>query len=180
MKKLLIIAAYAIIATVFAFSARGQTNAPVELNFFNQAADWGTSFNTNFNWTATLQFEDGYNQTTGQGASDYLRAQYNFSRWNVTAEGDFFGVGSALNAGEGGIGFAIIQKYDFKMELNALVGGQKIPGTTTLRLKVEPELKITKFMTRITYATASLSIPWEKGVTFDGTPAVRGGMGFTF
>ena len=170
MKKLLIIAAYAIIATVFAFSARGQTNAPVELNFFYQAADWGTSFNTNFNWTATLQFEDGYNQTTGQGASDYLRAQYNFSRWNVTAEGDFFGVGSALNAGE----------YDFKLELNGLVGGQKIPGTTTLRLKVEPELKITKFMTRITYATASLSIPWEKGVTFDGTPAFRAGMGFTF
>jgi hypothetical protein len=198
MRKMKFILALSAIAAVCAFSAHAQTSTnagAVTLegtttnsvtvntipNFFNQAATWATSFDTNKTWSGvTLQFEDGLNQTTGTGAADYVRGQYNIGRWNIAAEGDFFGVGSAFNALEGGVGFALVQKYDFKMEVNALAGGAKADAASALKFKAEPEIKITKLMTVNTYATASLSVPWQQGQKFDGTPAFRAGFGFTF
>ena len=148
-------------------------------NFFAQAAGWATAFDTNKSWTpVTFQMEDGMNQTTGTGASDYLRGQYDMGRWNLLVEGDFFGIGSAFTGIEGGGGFALIQKYDFKAEFNVLLGVVK-PGAAW-KFKAEPEVKLTKLMTANTYATISLSLPYIDGQKFDGTPAFRAGMGFTF
>ncbi|MDE2105331.1 MAG: hypothetical protein KGL39_49350 [Patescibacteria group bacterium] len=157
------------------------TSNPIP-NFFSQAMDWGTTFDTNKSWSAvSFQLEDGVNQVSGLGAADYIRGQYDTGRFNLTLEGDFFGVGSAFNAIEGGGGFAAITKYDFKLEANALVGVTKETGSANnWKFKFEPEIKITKLMTANTYATASLSIPYVDGITFDGTPAIRAGLGCTF
>lgn len=148
-------------------------------NFFENTETWGTSFDTNKSWTPiTAQFEDGLNQsTTGTGASDYIRGQYDMGRWNVTVEGDFFGVGSAFTSIEGGGGFALIQKYDFKTEINILLGIGRNPAW---KFQCEVECKLTKLMTANTYATASIYLPYRSGQTFDGSPGFRGGLGFTF
>lgn len=191
--KILIITATLGILCASAFSSMAQTNTVITgtatnsvtantiPNFFSQAMAWGTSFDTNKSWTPiTFQFEDGLNQATGTGAADYIRGQYDINRWNLTAEGDFFGIGSTFNAIEGGGGFALIQKYDFKGEINLLLGTTTSGTTGNWKFKAEPEIKITKLMTVNTYATASISVPWVDGQKFNGTPAFRVGAGFTF
>jgi opacity protein-like surface antigen len=182
MKK--IIATVAVALVIGSGVAQAQTTNTIP-NFFAEAAGWATSFDTNKSWTpVAFQMEDGLNQTTGTGASDYIRGQYNMGRWNLTAEGDFFGIGSTFNAIEGGVGFALIQKYDFKAEINVLLGVTKQIDSggvnASWKFKAEPEIKITKLMTANTYSTISISVPWIEGQKFDGTPAFRVGMGFTF
>lgn len=188
MKKniMAIIGVAALLATV---NLQAQTNVPVNPppvsdavtnpipNFINQVAVWGTSFNTNYNWTnVTLQIEDGYKQATGSGASDYLRVQYDMGRWNLGVEGEFLGVGSQFNAVEAEAGFALVQKYDFKIEANLLAGYDR----TLKSFEVEPEVKAVKMLTVNTYATLGLSMPWMAKGKFDGTPQIRVGAGFTF
>ena len=188
MKKniMTIIGVAALLATV---NLQAQTNAPVNPppvsdavtnpipNFINEVAVWGTSFNTNYNWTnVTLQIEDGYKQATGSGASDYLRVQYDMGRWNAGVEGEFLGVGSQFNAIEAEAGFALVQKYDFKIEANLLAGYDR----TLKSFEVEPEVKAVKMLTVNTYATLGLSMPWMAKGKFDGTPQLRVGAGFTF
>jgi hypothetical protein len=177
MKKILAISVGALLS---AYSVSAQvTNSPI--NFIQQAAQWATSLDTNKSWDGIkLQFEDGLNQVTGQGASDYIRGQYNINSFNLAIEGDFFGVGSSFNEVEGGFGYALVSTYDFKIEANVLAGGLKIDSTSGMRFVVEPEIKLTKLMTRNTYTTMSMSFPWIQSKAFDGTPSFRVGMGFTF
>lgn len=182
MKKII---ALIVLALLFAIAAcKAQTNALSVPNFLNQAATWATSYDTNKSWDAvSLQFENGLNQTTGLGASDYLRVQKNIKLWNVTAEGDFFGIGSTFNAVEIGGGYALVSKFDFKLEGNVLIGGTRVDaanGNSNFKFKAEPELRITKLMTFNTYSTASLSLPWIEGQKFTGVPAFRVAVGFTF
>jgi hypothetical protein len=141
-----------------------------------------TSFNTNYSWSGVSgQFEDGLVNQNGTGAADYIRGQYDIGSWNITAEGDFFGTGSAFNSVEAGLGYAFIEKYDLKAEFNVLIGGTKISSTSdAMKFKAEPELKLTKMLTANTYATIAMSVPWVQSVHFDGTPAFRVGLGFTF
>lgn len=146
-------------------------------NFINQVAVWGTSFNTNYNWsTVKVQIEDGYKQATGSGASDYLRVQYDRNAFNAGIEGEFLGVGSQFTAVEAEVGYALVSKYDFKLEANLLAGYDR----DRKAFEVEPELKATKMLTGNTYATVGLSLPWFAKGTFDGTPQIRAGAGFTF
>jgi len=162
------------------------TNAPQNIpSFFNEAANWVISIDPTKTWTnATFQAEDGINQTTGVNLADYLRVQYNWDRFNVSAEGDFLGVGAAFSAAQAGVGYALIQKGDLEIEANILIGGTKINesgvASQTMRFKAEPEIKLTKLMTANTYSTISMGLPWVQGQTFDGTPSFRAGMGFTF
>lgn len=146
-------------------------------NFINQVAVWGTSFNTNYDWSAVkVQIEDGYKQATGSGASDYLRVQYDKGAFNLGVEGEFLGIGSQFTAVEAEAGFALISKYDFKLEANVLAGYDR--GIKSF--EVEPEIKATKMLTVNTYATVGVSMPWLAKRTFDGTPQFRVGAGFTF
>jgi hypothetical protein len=146
-------------------------------NFINQVAVWGTSFNTNYSWsTVKVQIEDGYKQATGSGASDYLRVQYDRNAFNVGLEGEFLGIGSQFTAVEGEIGYALVSKYDFKLEANLLAGYDR----SFKSFEIEPEIKATKMLTVNTYATAGLSVPWFAKGTFDATPQIRVGAGFTF
>lgn len=162
--------------TVTAGNGTSQTYTNGIPNFLNQAAVWGTSFNTNYSWSsATIEIEDGYKQTTGSGAADYLRFQYDVGRWNISAEGQFFGIGSQFNSVEVGGGYAVISKFDFKLEANLLAGYDR-----QRRFEVEPEIKVSKMMTINTYATIGLSVPWYSRGSFDGTPQFRGGFGFFF
>jgi len=178
MKKILTLIGVTALLATFTINAQVTNSIP---NFMNQAAGWATSYNTNYDWTGvTLQFEDGVAGTTGIGAADYIRAQYNFGRINVALEGQFFGTGSAFNDVEAGVGYAVIQKYDFKAEINLLAGGTKVGTSSTMKFKAEPEIKLSKKMTVNTYATMSLSLPYVQGQTFDGTPEFRTAVGFHF
>lgn len=146
-------------------------------NFINQVAVWGTSFNTNYNWSnVRVQIEDGYKQANGSGAADYLRFQYDRKAFNLGVEGEFLGVGSQFTAVEAEAGCALISKYDFKLEANLLAGYDR----SLKSFEVEPELKATKMLTVNTYVTAGLSIPWFAKGAFDATPQIRAGAGFTF
>ncbi len=146
-------------------------------NFLNQVMVWGTSFNTNYNWSAVkVQIEDGYKQATGSGASDYLRLQYDPNAFSLGVEGEFLGLGSQFTAVEAEAGCALISKYDFKLEADVLAGYDR--GVKSF--EVEPELKAAKLLTANTYVTAGISLPWLAKRTFDATPQFRVGAGFVF
>jgi len=146
-------------------------------NFIQQLTTWGTSYNTNYNWSpVTVQIEDGYKQATGSGASDYLRLQYDLGKFNVGVEGEFLGVGSQFTAGEFEAGFALFEKYDFKIEASLLAGYDR--GLKAA--EVEPEIKVTKLITANTYATAGFSMPWFSKGAFNASGQFRIGAGFTF
>jgi len=159
-------------------STAPSTNAVPNLpNFIQQVVTWGTSLNTNYNWTnVTLQIEDGYKQATGSGASDYLRVQYDFGNFNAGVEGEFLGIGSQFTAGEAEFGYALFSSYDFKIEANLLVGYDR--GVKAA--EIEPEIKVTKLITANTYATAGFSLPWFSKGSFNSSGQFRIGAGFTF
>jgi hypothetical protein len=164
------------IITITGTTTNSVTTIP---NFFTTAMAWATVIDTNYTWAGVgLQFEDGYAQETGLGAADYVRAQYNFGRWNVALEGQFFGVGSSFNGFLAGGGYAIVQKGDLKIEVNGLLGEQKVSGSRAFAAL--GEVKLTKFMTKLTYMTIGLGVPYVQNQTFDGTPVFRTGFGFIF
>ena len=166
------------IITITGTTTNSVTTIP---NFFTTAMSWATIIDTNYTWAGVgLQFEDGYAQQTGIGAADYIRAQYNLGRWNLAVEGQFFGVGSSFNGVLAGGGYAIVQKGDLKIEANILLGEQKVSGSNSRAFAALGGVKLTKFMTHLTYATMELGVPYVQNQTFDGTPVFRTGFGFIF
>ena len=155
------------------------TNIP---NFFNTAFNWMTAFNASYTWTnTTVQIEDGLVNENGVGAADYLRGQYNFNRWHLIAEGQFYGAGEAFNTIEGGGGYAFVQYEDLQVSGNVLAGGSKASSTSdAMKFRAEGEFKLDKKMTTNTYAAAALGVPYQEGQKFTGIPDFHVGLGCTF
>jgi len=163
------------------------TNAP--LNFLSQAMTWGSSFNTDLdhNWTnnSTLQYDTGIATTTGVGISDRLYAQYNISpKFGVGLMGQFVGVGSTFGVIAGTLQYALIQKFDFKIGLEADAGynfnatdrtGQKVGG-----IEVDPGFFAAKKLTANTYATVKYLQPVQSTGKFDPMGVLYIGVGATF
>lgn len=178
-------------AAVLALTASAQTNQLGSLplvNFFNQSANWGTSFDTNadHDWNAsTISLDTGIATVTGGNISDRLNAQYSKGKFSIGVMGEFQGVGSAFSVFEGVVQFSLIQKYDFKLGVTIGVGYDLNNGVNTSAGKkgafiIEPGFFAAKIMTANTYAVASITFPWESRGTFNQVPTVYAGVGTRF
>lgn len=179
MKKLLIIAVYAAIATTFALSARGQTNITPS-SVFDTTEKYLTTFNTNYTWEQiTLTAAVGYKQITGVGASSTVDAAYQFGatqRWNVGLALQFSGIGSAFNSYEAQAGYELIQHYDAVLEID-LRGGWDDTHNTAV---IEPAVFVKKKLTTNTFSELGVSLPVFFRGAFNQDPTVFIETGFTY
>lgn len=174
----------AVVSVCLAIGAHAQTNSPVQPpSFFSTAQDYLTSFNPAFTWTnVSLEVSSGYKQVTGANAASVLDVGYdlNTANWlngfSIQGTVQFSGVGSAINSGEAGIGYAIIRHFDTKVDLVLLGGYDGIKDG----IVVEPGIFLKKKMTLNTFAETGFSLPvFDKG-KFNSNPSIRAEVGFTF
>ena len=182
MKKLIVVIGLALFAGVINIQAQSTSisNAIPTISFLDQAATWGTSFNTNadHNWTnnSTIQFDAGVATTTGVGLSDRLYVQYNIGRFGIGAMGQFEGIGSTFGAIEGTFEYSLIQNYDFK--LGAEIGaGYNINDKA---FETDPGFYAYKKMTLNTYAVMKYLVPVETKGKFQAAGLIYIGVGTTF
>jgi len=191
MKKILAIIGVAFLLTITSQAASGVNNTNNQVqnlmptnqvysipSFLSQAEVWGTTFNTNYLIASNkLEVTDGYRQQTGQGASDVVNIQYNFtSRWHGYAEGDFFGLGSKFTELDLGCGFGLVDKYDFRFDVN-LAGGYNAASESWCAI---PQLKVSKMTTINTLLSAAVGTPAYSKGKFNSTPTFWLYAGFTF
>ncbi len=120
--------------------------------------------------------DSGYAQVTGVNAASKLNLQYDIGNFNLGTSLQFSGVGSAVNALEGQVGYAIITHYDTKVDIDLRAGYDD----TTRGAVVEPVLALKKKLTPNTYAETAISFPIYTTGTFTKTPTIYVGVGFTF
>ena len=171
MKKLTIIVALSISALV----SQAQTNTPA--TFFTSVQDYFTSFNTNYVWTGVMfDAETGYKQVTGVNAASFATVNYHIGD-SVEAVGNiqYSGIGSAINGGEIGIGYAI-NHYDTRLTIDLLGGYDTGRGCG----EVEPKLEAKKKLTVNTYASVGMSLPVFFKGGMNTQPTFWTGLGFSF
>lgn len=158
-------------------TAKAQTNVPPSATIFNSIELYFISFNTNYTWTnVTIEADSGYAQVTGVNASSKLNLQYDIGNFNVGTSLQFSGVGSAVNAFEGQVGYALVNYYDTKVDFDLRAGYDD----TVRGAVIEPLLSLKKKLTPNTYAETAISFPFYTGGTFTKTPTIYIGVGFTF
>ena len=171
----------ALVASVHAQSFTNDT-------FFTSAKNFFTVQNTNLTFAGVkLEVSTGYKQVNGANASSELYAQYNLSdRRDAMANIQFSGLGSAINAFEGGIGYAIINSYDVKVQTDLLIGWDSTKGTVINggpgqgALVIEPRLGLKKKLTSNTYAETAISLPFYSIGKPNTQPSFYIGAGFTY
>jgi hypothetical protein len=163
----------------------GVTNIP---SFFSSAETYFTSFDTNYSWTTiTIEADTGIAQATGKGAVDKIDLGYDLgssSQYRIGLEGEFLGVGSAVNGAEATFGYSLIQHYDLRVEI-VLGGGydglaENAASKQVGSYEVEPGLELDKKLTANTYAKMEASFPVYFVGKFDAVPRLFVGAGFTF
>ena len=178
-----------ILATVlFAVAAQAQTtNTSPSVNFFQQAITWGGNINYDpaYNWTnSTVQIDTGIATTTGVGLADRLDIQYNKGSFGFGAAAEFTGIGSSFNLLEATLAYNLIQRGDFKMDVESGVGydfnGKDHTGTMVGCIVVEPGFGLYKVMTPKSYAVLKLLLPFETTGKFDKNPKIYAGVGGSF
>jgi hypothetical protein len=168
-----------LVTNVTVNASGGTTTTVAAQTFFDSTYKYFTDFNTNADmaWgNETLEVATGYKQVTGSGATSTLDVQYDFGRWNVGADFQFFGVGSAINQVEGQVGYAVIQHADLKVDLD-LRGGY---DTATKTGVVEPTAMLKKKLTPNTFAETGVSLPIEFKGKLNTNPSFFVEMGFTY
>jgi len=178
-----------LLATAAAVGARAQaiqipafpTNF-VAAPFIQTAAQWATSYNTNYVWTNGISIDTGVATTTGQSISDRLNVNYDLGQFDLGAQGTFTGVGSAFDsAGIHGTWW-VLKKYDLKLgptlDLNYQIAQSVATGKTVF--SIAPGVKATKVISGNTYATAEYSFPVLTSGHATGSGTIYIGTGFTF
>jgi hypothetical protein len=163
-----------IIATAMAaLLAIGLTARAQSSNFLSSVESYATSFNTNYTWTnVSYEISTGYKQVTGQGAVNVLDAQWDcWKGLNVGAEGQFSGVGSAVNGAEAQIGYAIVQHYDTKVDIDLRMGMAENMQENKTGV-FEPAVFLEKKQTLNTATKVGLSMPFYFRGKFNNTPTV--------
>ena len=170
--KLLAIAARIAVS----FSVRAQTNTVP--NFLQSLESYVTVLNTNFTFTNdTVDIETGYKQVTGANAASFATLDYYFAKsFEAQADIQFSGVGSAVNAGEIGIGYAVFNKYDTRITADVLAGYDDIKASA----EIEPKLELKKKLTTNTFASVGISLPVFFKGGFNSQPTFWTGLGVTF
>lgn len=156
--------------------------------FLQSAAGYFTDFNTNYTWQGIkIELSAGYAQVAGVNAAEKVDGQFDFgssSQFAIEGTVQFSGIGSAINGGELGFEYAVIQHYDTKVEVG-LIGGydDTIENTKGERVGsevIEPEISIKKKLTTNTFAGTKLSLPIRFIGKFNSDPTIYVMAGFTF
>jgi len=165
----------AVAIIVITSACKAQTNTVP--SFFNSAEQYLTSFHTNYTFTGvTFEAATGYKQVTGVGAASVVDAQYDIGRFHIATSFQFSGIGSAINAEEGGIGYDLIEYYDAVLDAELLGGFDENVHSGVL----EPRVNIKKKQTYNTYTELGISMPVYFKQKFNNTPSFYIEEGFTF
>src|SRR5580692_2219540 len=78
-------------------------------NFFQTAAYYFTSANTNYTWTGnTLEVAAGADYMSSVNWANYLDAQYDIGRFDIAAKMRNAGIAGTVDSAEAGIGYTLI------------------------------------------------------------------------
>lgn len=155
--------------------AQSATNVPT---FFTSVEAYMTSFNTNYTFTNnTFDLETGYKQVTGVNAASFATFDYYIAQnFEASAEIQYSGVGSAINGGELGVGYAIVNHYDTRLSLYLYGGYDDVRAEGFVESKVEIKKKLTKN----TFASIGMSLPIFFKGGFNSEPTFWTGVGFSY
>lgn len=168
------------------------TNPPVAVtqspaSFLGSVQSYLTDINTNYTFTnVTLEASTGYKQVNGANAASEMYLQYNFGGgFDAMANFQFSGVGSAVNAAEAGVGYALINHFDTKVQADLLAGwdttkGAVVKGSSQGAIVVEPRVALKKKLSLNTFAETAISLPVYTIGKLNTQPSIYIGVGFTY
>jgi hypothetical protein len=165
---------------VTASAQSSTTNAlPVSpQNFFQTAANYFTSANTNYTWTGnTIEVAAGADYMSSVNWANYLDAQYDIGRFNIAAKMRNAGIAGTVDSAEAGIGYTLISYYSVKLEAG-IDGGYDLDRNTAL---IEPKLTLRDKLTPNTFLGLAISLPiWANGRPMNTVPDIGIETGFTY
>jgi hypothetical protein len=156
-----------------------QTNTLVpSQNFFQTAASYFTSANTNYTWTGnTLEVAAGADYMSSVNWANYLDAQYDLGRFAIEAKMRNAGIAGTVDSAEAGIGYTLISYYSVKLQAG-VDGGYDLDRNTAL---IEPKLTLRDKLTPNTFLGLSISLPiWANGQAMNTVPDIGIETGFTY
>jgi hypothetical protein len=165
--------------TLLALGAHAQTNLlAAPQNFFQTAAGYFTSANTNYTWTGnTLEVAAGADYMSSVNWANYLDAQYDLGRFALEAKMRNAGIAGTVDSAEAGIGYTLVSYYSVKLEAG-IDGGYDLERNAAL---IEPKLTLRDKLTPNTFLGLSLSLPiWTGGRPMNNVPDIGIETGFTY
>jgi hypothetical protein len=167
------------LALLLGAGASAQTNTLVPpQNFFQTAAGYFTSANTNYTWAGnTLEVATGADYMSSVNWANYLDAQYDIGRFAIEAKMRNAGIAGTVDSAEAGIGNTLITYYSVKLQAG-MDGGYDLDRNTAL---IEPKLTLRDKLTPNTFLGLSLSLPiWANGHAMNTVPDIGIETGFTY
>ena len=167
------------LALLFALGTNAQTNTLVlPQNFFQTAANYFTSANTNYTWTGnTLEVAAGADYMSSVNWANYLDAQYDLGRFAIETKMRNAGIAGTVDSAEAGVGYTLISYHSVKLEA-AVDGGYDLDRNTAL---IEPKLTLRDKLTPNTFLGLSISLPiWTSGRPINTVPDIGIETGFTY
>jgi hypothetical protein len=165
-------------ATVKAQSSPTNSVPASPQNFFQTAANYFTSANTNYTWTGnTLEVAGGADYMSSVNWANYLDAQYDIGRFDISAKMRNAGIAGTVDSAEAGIGYTLISYYSVKLEAG-IDGGYNLDRNTAL---IEPKLTLRDKLTPNTFLGLAISLPiWTNGRPLNTVPDIGIETGFTY
>ncbi|HEY4414486.1 MAG TPA: hypothetical protein VGO57_02245 [Verrucomicrobiae bacterium] len=155
----------------------GTTTIVAPDTFFTSVENYFTGANTNFTWESNrLEIAAGGDYMGGQEWANYLSGQYDWGRWDAQAKVRNLGVAGTIESVEAGGGYALIQYYSFKLQVD-LIGGYDFEKRAAL---IEPGATIRNKLTKNTFAELGVSEPIWLQKSINRIPDFRLGVGFTY
>ena len=148
----------------------------VDQSFFQSVGGYLSNINTNYTFTNdSLEVSVGAGEA-GPLLANYVKAQYDFGRWDAESTVRNAGVAGVIQTAELGAGYKVIAAYDTTLTA-ALEGGFDWNKDAAL---FEGELVLRKKATKNTFFETGITLPeWTKG-RFNLTPGFFVGTGFTY
>lgn len=173
--KWLLLAAVSV--SLFECSAQTFTNSPPQ-NFFQTAANYFTSANTNYTWSGnTLEASVGADYMSSVNWANYLEAQYDIGKFGIEAKMRNAGIAGTVDSAEAGVSYSLITYYSVKLQAG-IEGGYDLERNTAM---VEPKLTVRDKLTPNTFLGISLSLPvWAGGKAINTVPDIGVETGFTY
>jgi hypothetical protein len=168
-----------VLALLIGIEANAQTNAPISPeNFFQTAANYFTSANTNYTWTGnTLEVAAGADYMSSVNWANYLDAQCDLGRFGIEAKMRNAGIAGTVDSVEAGVGYTLISYYSVKLEAG-IDGGYDLNRNAAL---IEPKLTLRDKLTPNTFLGLAISLPvWTNGRPLNTVPDIGIETGFTY
>jgi hypothetical protein len=154
------------------------TNAAPEQNFFQSAAAYLTSANTNYTWTRnTLEAAVGADYMSSVNWANYIDAQYDLGRFGIGAKVRNAGIAGTVLSVEAGVDYTLISYYSVKLQAG-IDAGYDLDRNCAL---IEPKFVLRDKLTPNTFLGLSLSLPiWANGQAINRVPSIGIETGFTY